>query len=483
MDDREEIGQLVTIWVVRLLWAHVLINGVAAYFAGNSILWISLASAVLAGAATALTLVDSPFPLVKHVVALCLMGSISLLAAALAGSAAQGDVNLYVFAGIAALIGYLDWSVLATAAGVLVVLRLLLTVVAPEFVFSGEASFGRFLMDAVILIGGAVVLGWVTARVNGTTPAPAAAASSSTAALDLQAERDRAAALLRAAEAERKALVGRLTGELQTRLGGLVGTLAGAADRVEKTAGSLSSVVKEANRQADAASSASERASANVQTVAGATAELSASIREIGTQITHSSEIAQKAMAESDDTRRTVRLLSDSAQRIGEVVALINDIASQTNLLALNATIEAARAGEAGKGFAVVASEVKSLANQTAKATDDITNQVSEIQGLTARTVAAIESIGRTITEMSDIGSRISQAVDGQTSTTNDIARGVAEAAKSADEVAKTIGGVHQASATTDGAATRILEEARDLTRHVERLNGDVGQVIASVGG
>jgi methyl-accepting chemotaxis protein len=285
----------------------------------------------------------------------------------------------------------------------------------------------------------------------------------------------------RQAKEHRAQVLERLVQGFEAKVADLVGLFGSAAAGMQTAAGSMAAAADQTNRQSSAVAVASQQASANVQTVATATEELAASVREIGQQVESSRIIAKQAIGESEETRRTVDQLAGSAQRIGEVVQLISSIAAQTNLLALNATIEAARAGEAGKGFAVVASEVKSLAKQTAGATEDIEAQIGEIQGLTTRTVNAIGAIGRTIGQMADISMAIAAAIEQQTAATGEIARSVTEAARGTEDVSSNIVGVHQASATTGAAATQILGAASGLAEQADALSAEVGQFIAGV--
>jgi methyl-accepting chemotaxis protein len=208
---------------------------------------------------------------------------------------------------------------------------------------------------------------------------------------------------------------------------------------------------------------------------------LASSIAEISRQVAQSARVAGKAQEDAGRTDSVVRELADGAQKIGEVVGLIASIASQTNLLALNATIEAARAGEAGKGFAVVASEVKSLANQTARATDDIANQITQIQAATKAAVDSIRDIGTTITEIGSIAAAIAAAVEQQGSATQEIARNVQEASAGTQDVCSTIVGVSHGASNTGTAANRVLASATDLSVQAVQLHEEVARYVAGV--
>jgi len=269
--------------------------------------------------------------------------------------------------------------------------------------------------------------------------------------------------------------------EFETAIGAVVKTVSSAATEMQAAAQAMTATAEETTRQATAVAAASEQASSNVQTVATAGEELSSSIAEIGRQVNQSAEIAAKAVTEAGQTDQKVQGLADSAQKIGEVVTLIQDIAAQTNLLALNATIEAARAGEAGKGFAVVASEVKSLATQTAKATEEIAGQIGAIQGATKQSVEAIKGIGHTITQINEISTTIASAVEEQGAATQEIARNVQQAAKGTEEVSENISGVTKAAGETGAAATQVLGAAGELAKQAETLREQVDAFLSKV--
>ncbi|MBP2304383.1 HAMP domain-containing protein [Azospirillum melinis] len=258
-------------------------------------------------------------------------------------------------------------------------------------------------------------------------------------------------------------------------------TVAAAASELDATAHSMSAMAQQTSTQATVVASAAEQTSANVQTVATATEEMASSIREIGTQIARSADIAGKAVSEASQTSDAVRSLAEAAQKIGEVVGLITDIASQTNLLALNATIEAARAGEAGKGFAVVASEVKSLAGQTAKATEEIASQIGAIQQTTQGVVTAITGIGGTIGSINDITTAIAAAIEEQGAATNEISRNVQQAATGTQEVTTSIVQVTQAAGEAGNAAGQVLTAAGELSRQAELMRRDVETFLGDI--
>ncbi len=283
------------------------------------------------------------------------------------------------------------------------------------------------------------------------------------------------------AEADKRAAMNKLADEFESSVKGVVQTVSSASTELQSTAQSMSSTAEETQRQATAVAAASEQASTNVQTVASAAEELSSSIAEIGRQVAESSRITSQAVDEADKTNGQIRGLAEAAQKIGEVVKLINDIAGQTNLLALNATIEAARAGEAGKGFAVVASEVKGLATQTAKATEEISAKIAEMQSATGQSVQAIQHIGQTIGRINEIATGIASAVEEQGAATQEIARNVQQASKGTHEVSSNISGVTQAASETGAASAQVLSSSGELSKQSETLRHQVDNFIAKV--
>jgi methyl-accepting chemotaxis protein len=284
-----------------------------------------------------------------------------------------------------------------------------------------------------------------------------------------------------AAAAQRKVEMIKLADAFQAAVGGIVNTVSSASSQLEAAAGTLSGTAEETQQLSGMVASASEEASANVGAVASAAEEMSASVTEISRQVHDSSRIAGDAVKQAERTDVRINELLQAAGRIGDVVKLITAIAEQTNLLALNATIEAARAGESGRGFAVVASEVKALAAQTAKATDEISAQITGMQAATQDSVSAIKEIGATITHIADIATTIAATVEEQGAATAEIARNVSEAAKGTAEVAEKITQVNRGASATGSASTQVLASARLLSKESSNLKTEVENFLNTV--
>jgi methyl-accepting chemotaxis protein len=280
---------------------------------------------------------------------------------------------------------------------------------------------------------------------------------------------------------QRKAGMIKLASDFESAVGEIIETVSSASTELEASARTLTSTAERSQERTTMVAAASEEASTNVQSVASATEEMASSVNEISRQVQTSSHIAKEAVEQARKTNDRVGELAQAASRIGDVVELINTIAGQTNLLALNATIEAARAGEAGRGFAVVASEVKALAEQTAKATGEISQQISGIQAATQDSVSAIKEIGDTIGRMSEIASTIAAAVEEQGAATQEISRNVQQAAQGTQQVSANITDVQRGASETGSASSQVLSASQTLSRDSNRLKIEVGKFLNTV--
>ncbi|GLR80701.1 globin-coupled sensor protein (plasmid) [Azospirillum oryzae] len=284
-----------------------------------------------------------------------------------------------------------------------------------------------------------------------------------------------------AEEESKRATLDRLAGTFEDSVKGIVEGTVAASNQMQAHAQRMSEIATSTSRRSSDVASETEVTSSSMQTVAAATEQLSISIADISRHVTESSRISSSAVDEAERTKSTVSGLVEEAKRIGDVVKLISNIASQTNLLALNATIEAARAGEAGKGFAVVANEVKHLANQTAKATEDISSQIAGMQSAAGNAAEAIHAVGRTITHINEIVTTVAATVEQQTAATQEITRNVQEVAVGTRRVTDSIGQVTQSSSETGGIAREVLAAAGLLHRQADDLNRGVGDFLTRI--
>lgn len=467
--------------LLAVLWLHVPIALVIGMTRDADWLVPAAFMAAMALAATVSWRMSGNGLSTRLIVAVALMADVAMFVFQLAGHRWQVDMHMYFFAALACLVAYCDYRPIVLGTAAVALHHLTLNFLLPAAVYPGGSDFGRVVLHAVILLIEAGVLIWLTTTVTHlfemaaqkTAEADAASAAEARATADRnmaeQAKRDRDAARRE------------LSAGFERRISGVVEAVAVAASEMQGLSASMSDSNAETSRQTATVAAASTQASANVETVASATEELAASINSIAQQVTRSAEIANKAADEARRTNSVVEGLAAGTQKIGEVVTLIQSIASQTNLLALNATIEAARAGEHGRGFAVVASEVKALANQTANATEEISAQIQAIQTATGEAVNAIQVISGTIAEIDEISSGIAAAVDQQGAATREIAGNVQQAADSTRDVNDSILSVSRASDEAGRGTARLLDAANGLSSQSDRLKSEVDSFLGSL--
>jgi methyl-accepting chemotaxis protein len=477
--DRLRIG--VGRFFIVALWLHVPM--LVAIGVANDTSWLAggVTGAVAAGIATVAWLQDRRGALSRYLVAVALITMVSLMVW-LAHGPMQIDMHMYYFAAFAVLAAYCDWRVIVLAAAVTAVQHLGFNFLLPLAVFPDGANFWRVLLHAGIVVVESAVLIWLTQHLTRLFAAGERA-------MEAMADAGRRESALAAerlhlqeqAQAESRRVTLETASHFEATVKALVERVADATHAMQETAARLAATAGSTRDEATGAVDALRATTESVHAVAAAVGQLAASSGAIGQQVSQSAAISGKAVDEAARTDATVQGLAEAAQRIGEVVQLINDIASQTNLLALNATIEAARAGEAGKGFAVVASEVKSLANQTAKATEDIAAQIGQIQGATRQAVEAIRGIGGTIGEISRISTSISAAVQEQGEATRDIAHNVHQAASGATAASRTVETVSKTATANGGSAEAVRVATSQLADLAAGLRGEVERFLAQL--
>ena len=481
-DDLAILRETTSKALLVVLWLHVPIAIAIGLARGEAWIMPAVIMVAMALAATTSWRMSGNGLSTRLTFAVALMGGVSVFAYQLAGHAWQIDMHMYFFAALACLVAYCDYRPILAGTVAVALHHLVLNFVLPAAIYPGGADFGRVVLHAVILLIEAGVLSWLAVTLSHlfetTAQKTLEAETASAAEARANAERNEAE---QNAKRDRDAARRELAAGFERKIGGIVEAVTAAADQVQGLSSSMSRGNAETARKTAAAATASSQASTNVGTVASATEELTASIGSIAQQVTRSAEIAGKAADEARRTNTVVEGLASGTQKIGEVVTLIQNIASQTNLLALNATIEAARAGEHGRGFAVVASEVKALANQPAKATEEISAQIQSIQNATGDAVTAIQTIGATISEIDSISSEIAAAVSQQGAATREIAGSVQQAADGTREVNTNIMSVNQASDEAGQAAAKLLEAANGLSSQSERLKTEVDSFLGSL--
>jgi methyl-accepting chemotaxis protein len=470
----------------RALVAFVALNvpvvAAVAYAGGNGVLAPTVTALGLTAAALASWRLAPGTPGTRATLAVAMMGMPALVVFALNGHAWQIDGHMYFFAALAMVTALCDWRAILVAAATVALHHLSLNFLMPLAIFPEGTSLLRVLVHAVIVVAEAGALVWLADRlVRAFDGAAGALAEAEQARAQMESANAEREATERAAQQEKQRALDELADRFESQVGEVIAAVAAQTTQLDQAVQRMRRIAEDGRGRAEEVSQSAQQASGAVQTVASASEQLRASIDEISGQTGGASDASRTAVEVARGADGQVRSLAEAADKIGDIVTLIQDIAEQTNLLALNATIEAARAGEAGKGFAVVAQEVKNLATQTGKATEEIGQQVARIQGETREAVAGIGQVVERIGSLDEIAGSISAAVEQQGASTGEIARSAQDAAGATETVTGRIAEVERAAGETDALSQEVAGAVRELGTQSDRLRGNLDQLLASI--
>ncbi|MDK9698097.1 MAG: methyl-accepting chemotaxis protein [Siculibacillus sp.] len=466
---------------MAILPVSALVVALSALLTGQYLVPTLALGAIFAGLGTGALAVMGDRPVSRQIASAALMGMVGLLVLATAGSNWQIDMHMAFFAALAVVAGWVCWPSIIVAAAVVAVHHLLLNFVYPAAVFPQGADFSRVVLHAVILVVQAATLVWLTLRLSSsfeTVERATRAAEAARVAADAAATKERDLSM----DQERRRIdVEAAISGFERNIASTISELGARAQQMAGTARTLQDSSQATSTEVATAEAASSSATSSVDGVAAAAEELSASIAEIAARVERTEAIVNAANHDAEAASREVESLASAADKIGYVIALIQNIAGQTNLLALNATIEAARAGEVGRGFAVVASEVKELATQTSKATEDISAQIAEVQTATAGAVDAIRKIVGRMNEIDQLTNAVGTSIEQQNGATHEIARNVEAAANGVKHVASLLGDVATASTRTVAASGTVSSVSAAVNEATASIRCDVDAFLAKV--